>query len=79
MGNNEYSLSDQERASLQSLNTQALAAKLAVYQLNEQLEAARAEVKATEARWNGALQMLANANGMQSAQLAPDHSKITRT
>lgn len=77
--NNEYKLTERERAALQSLGNQTVNAKLAVYSLNLQLEAARAELKDSEARWLGALGLLATANGMEKVHLASDLSKITRS
>lgn len=71
MDNNEYTLTDPERAALQAIHSQVVAAQLAVYN-------AKNEEKTAIDRWEGAKQMLANANGMESAQLAPDFSKLTR-
>lgn len=76
---NEYALSDGERAELQALNSQVNSAKLAVYSLNVQLEAALKEVASTEARWLGALGLLATAHGMDKVILAPDLSRIKRS
>lgn len=76
---NEYRLSGPERAALQKLNIEIGNAKMAVYNSNAQLEEALEAVRAAEARWSGALGMLAVAKGMENARLDPDMTKLTRT
>lgn len=75
----EYTLADAERESLRGLHLETMTAKVVVFNLNAQLEEAVKAVAACEARWSGATRMLANAHGMQNAQLSPDFTKITRS
>jgi hypothetical protein len=71
-----YDLSPGERSTAAGLMQQIAAAKLAVYELNCQLEKAQHERDAAEARFQGMLQFLANSHGMSVATLAPDYSRI---
>lgn len=76
---NPYRLTDAERQALHILSAEISNAKMVVYNLQTQLEGAIGEVKIAEARWIGALRMLANQHGMENAALSPDFSKLTRT
>ncbi len=51
-----YNLTPGEKMLLEEMNQQAVAAKLAVYKLNEAREQALAEAKRTEAQFSGALE-----------------------
>lgn len=81
---NQYQLTDAERAGLQGLASQVSAGQLAVYQQNvaletlkEKLAAALREVDAAQAKFNGALSFLLSAHGFQSGSLSPDFATLT--
>ncbi len=71
-----YTLTPGEQMVFASMNQQVLSAKMTVYNLNAALEKALKDVDAMEARFSGALALIANSHGMSQAQLAPDFSRI---
>lgn len=75
----EYKLTDQERRAVALLNQQLANAKVLVFNLNAQLEKALKDVATAEAQWEGALHLLAIANGMDKARISPDFTELKRT
>jgi predicted NACHT family NTPase len=73
-----YALSPEERAGITKLAQNIAQAKLQIYDLNVQLEAAQRVRDQAEARLAGALAMLCDAHGMTQAELAPDFSTLTQ-
>lgn len=67
-----YTLTFGERAVLQQLNLASLSAKCEVYDLQVQLELAKAKVALTQQVLTGAVTLMANTHGMSNARLTPD-------
>lgn len=74
----DYTLTDPERAALAALNQNVILGKAAVYNAETAAERAKAALHDAETAFQGALNLLATAHGMDGGQLAADLSKITR-
>jgi hypothetical protein len=76
MNKEPYSLTAEEKQVLLDINKAAGQRKLAVYDLNMQLERAQRERDATEQLFAGALAMIANPRGLAGGTLTPDFTRI---
>ena len=74
----EYALTPPEQAALRSLNTTIVLVKGQIFDLNAALETAQGELRAAEAQYRGALNLLATAHGFDKARLSDDLTKLTR-
>lgn len=73
-----YKLNASERQTLLDLNTNRAQQKVAIHDLNMQLEKAQKERDAADALFAGALAMLANGQKMlPGAQVSPDFTVLT--
>lgn len=61
---------------MQNVNMAALNAKGRIYDLQAQLEIARADLAAAEHQFTGALGMLANMRGVPNPKLTQDFARI---
>lgn len=73
----EYKLAESERMVLLNLGNAVAQRKLAIYGLDMQLEVEQRERDTAEARFSGALSMIAESHGIHNGQIAPDFSIIT--
>lgn len=71
-----YTLTPGEQMVFASMNQAVANARLTVYSLNATLEKALKDVDALEARFGGALALLANSHGMSAASITSDFSRI---
>lgn len=71
-----YTLTAEERTVLLQLNQAVGARKVAIHDLNAQLELAMKERDAAERLFAGAFAMLANSHGMPQGRLAADFTRI---
>ena len=71
-----YELSPAERGVMQSINLSALNAKARIYDLQAQLEQARADLAASQNAFTGAVALLGNSHGISNATISQDFSRI---
>jgi hypothetical protein len=81
----EYTLTPEERKAFQGMNMAVLVARAAIYDANLAVEKAQAAAReaverasAAEQHFQGALNLLATAHGMDGAQLTPDMTTLRR-
>ena len=72
----EYTLLSGERAVLQGINSNAVAVKAKLHDLQEALGKAQSELEGNQAAFNGAVTLLANLHGMSDAQLTAGYEKL---
>jgi triosephosphate isomerase len=75
---NEYALTAEEQRMLMEHRGAAVQAKLAIFDLNAQLESAQQRLAAAEAAFIGAQRMLQQHLGFATGELSPDCSKLVK-
>ena len=72
-----YALTDAERAFFQAVNQNATSAKLAICNLNMQLETAQKDLAKAEAQFGAGVSLLASSKGFSApAAISPDFTRI---
>lgn len=74
----EYTLTKEESLAMRKLHAPVVGAKVLVFNLNAQLEEANKQVLATEARLDGAMNLLALSHGMENAKLDSEFKVLTK-
>jgi hypothetical protein len=74
----EYTLTLEERKAVQALNMGVLVARSELHDAEAATEKARQKVRDAELYFQGALNLLATAHGMDGAQLTPDLAQLRK-